>query len=97
MRKEKKVNPDHLSVGKFFAWKTRDVASAGVIVVMGFLTMFCTDYLGMPAAYVGTLLLAGRVFDGITDLFAGFLVDNTNTRWGKARPYEWCIIGSWLA
>jgi Na+/melibiose symporter-like transporter len=96
-KKLKEKNPDRLPVGKFFAWKTRDIAVACVTVVMGFLTMFCTDYLGMPAVLVGTLLLAGRVFDGITDLFSGFIVDNTNTRWGKGRPYEWCIIGSWLA
>jgi Na+/melibiose symporter-like transporter len=96
-KKLKEKNPDRLPVGKFFAWKTRDVALAAVTVVMGFLTMFCTDYLGMPAALVGTLLLAGRVLDGVTDLFSGFVVDNTNTRWGKARPYEWCIIGSWIA
>jgi probable glucitol transport protein GutA len=70
---------------------------ACVTVVMGFLTLFCTDYLGMPAALVGTLLLAGRVFDAITDLISGFIVDNTHTRWGKGRPYEWCILGSWLA
>jgi Na+/melibiose symporter-like transporter len=96
-KKTKEKNSDRLPVGRFFAWKTRDIALACVTVVMGFLTMFCTDYLGMPAAMVGTLLLAGRVFDGITDLISGFLVDNTNTRWGKGRPYEWCILGSWLA
>ncbi|MDR2476405.1 MAG: MFS transporter [Treponema sp.] len=96
-KKLKEKNPDRLPVGKFFAWKTRDIALACVTVVMGFLTMFCTDYLGMPAALVGTLLLAGRVFDGVTDLVSGFLIDNTNTRFGKGRPYEWCIIGSWLA
>jgi probable glucitol transport protein GutA len=96
-KKEKKANPDRLPVGKFFAWKTRDISIAGITIVIGFLTMFCTDYLGMPAALVGTLLFAGRIFDGFTDLAAGFLVDNTRTRWGRGRPYEWCIIGSWLA
>jgi Na+/melibiose symporter-like transporter len=96
-KKEKKANPDRLPVGKFFAWKTRDISIAGITIVIGFLTMFCTDYLGIPAALLGTLLFAGRIFDGFTDLAAGFLVDNTNTRFGKGRPYEWCIIGSWLA
>ncbi|GHU70767.1 putative glucitol transport protein GutA [Spirochaetia bacterium] len=95
-KKVKEKNPDRLLVGKFFAWKSRDVSLAAVTVVMGFLTMFCTDYLGLPAALMGTLLLAGRVIDAVTDLAAGFLVDNTRTRWGKGRPYEFCIIGAWL-
>lgn len=32
----------------------------------------------------------------MTDLFAGWLIDNTNTRWGKARPYELSILGVWI-
>jgi probable glucitol transport protein GutA len=96
MRKEKTENPDRLPVGKFFAWKTRDISIAAVTIVTGFVTMFCTDFLGMPAALVGTLLFAGRILDGFTDLVAGFIVDNTKTRWGKGRPYEVCILGAWL-
>jgi probable glucitol transport protein GutA len=95
-KKTKAFNPDRLPIGKFFAWKSRDVALAAITVVMGFLTMFCTDYLGLPASLIGTLLLVSRVIDAFTDLVAGFLVDNTHTRWGKGRPYEFCIIGAWL-
>jgi Na+/melibiose symporter-like transporter len=65
---EKTENPDRLPVGKFFAWKSRDISIAAVTIVTGFVTMFCTDFLGMPAALVGTLLFAGRIFDGFTDL-----------------------------
>ncbi len=32
----------------------------------------------------------------MTDIFAGWLVDNTKTKWGKARPYELSIIGVWI-
>lgn len=95
-KKTKKQNPDRLPMGKFFAWKTKDISVAAITIVIGFLTMFCTDFLGIPAALVGTLLFAGRLFDGITDLVAGFLVDNTKTRWGKGRPYDFCILGAWF-
>ncbi|KAB1438678.1 MFS transporter [Candidatus Galacturonibacter soehngenii] len=95
MKTEKLSNQDRLPVGKFLAWKARDISIACVTVIMTYLTIFCTDALGMPAALVGTLLLASKTCDGITDIFAGFLVDNTNTRWGKGRPYEWCILGAW--
>ena len=32
------------------------------------------------------------MFDGITDLLAGTVIDNTRTKWGKARP--WLLWGS---
>jgi Na+/melibiose symporter-like transporter len=94
-KKSKEKNPDRLPVGKFFAWKARDVSIASVQVVFGFLMIFCTDTLGMPAALVGTLLMGSKIFDGITDLFAAYIIENTNTKLGKARPYEFCIIGIW--
>lgn len=94
---KKENNPNRLPVGKFFAWKSRDVSLAAMnTIILGFLAIYCTDTLGMSAALVGTLLMASKVFDGVTDLFAGFLVDNTKTRWGKARPYEFAILGVWL-
>jgi len=95
MDRERKDKSGRLPVGKFFAWKSRDVSLAAITIVMMYLTIFCTDTLGLSSALVGTLLMVSKVFDGITSLFAGLIIDNTNTRWGKARPYELCIIGAW--
>ena len=66
-------------------------------MIMGYLTVFAVNTMKMPAALVGTLLLASKLIDGITDLFAGYIVDNTRTKWGKGRPYEWCVVGMWLS
>jgi glucuronide carrier protein len=52
-----------------------------------FLLLYYTDVVGIAATTVGTLFLVVRVFDGFADLFAGRLVDKTNTRWGRFRPY----------
>lgn len=96
MKKTKEKNPNRLPLGKFFAWKTRDISLAANVTVIGYLMLFCTDTLGMTPGIVGTILMASKIFDGITDLFAGYLVDNTHTKIGKARPYEFAIIGVWL-
>ncbi|MCD8231593.1 MAG: glycoside-pentoside-hexuronide (GPH):cation symporter [Clostridiales bacterium] len=56
-------------------------------VLAAFLTMFYTDSIGMAAGAVGTMFLVSRVFDGVSDLIAGSLIDKTKTRWGKARPW----------
>jgi len=52
-----------------------------------FLPIFYTDVFGLPAASVGTLFLATRIFDAVNDPFMGTIADRTNTRWGKFRPY----------
>ena len=55
--------------------------------VSAFLLFYLTDIAGIGAAIAGTLLLLGRVLDGTLDLIVGTLIDRTNTRWGKARPW----------
>lgn len=79
-----------------WVWSGRGVSFTLCFVLMGQITYYCTDLLGMPAAIVGTLLLVSKIFDGITDLIAGYIIDKTNTRWGKARPYEIFVALTWL-
>lgn len=89
---------NRLGVGRLLAWKASDVASAAAFVVVNsYLSLFCTNYLGMDPAVVGMILLVSNIIDGITDLIACYVVDNSKvTKWGKARPYELGIIGVWV-
>jgi glucuronide carrier protein len=56
-------------------------------MVSAFLLIYYTDVAGISAATAGTLFLVVRVFGGFTDLLAGRRVDETETRWGRFRPY----------
>lgn len=97
MRTQWVMKTDRLPLGKFFAWKSRDISLGAInTIILGYITIFCTDYMNIAPAVVGVILLASKLFDGVTDLFIGYIVDNTNTRWGKARPYEWAIIAEWI-
>ena len=95
-RKEKKQNPDKIGAGRFLAWQSRGAAMGAQVMIIAFITLYCTNTMGMPAALVGSLLMASKIFDGMTDLFAGYLVDRTNTKIGRGRPYELALIGSWI-
>ena len=95
-RKTQKRDPYRLTVAKQIGWSGRAVSLASNVTVLTYVTFYCTNILGMDPVLVGTLLLASKVFDGITDLVAGVIIDRTKTRWGKARPYEFAIIGVWL-
>jgi GPH family glycoside/pentoside/hexuronide:cation symporter len=52
-----------------------------------FLTFFYTDTVGLAAGAVGTLMLIARVLDALIDIGIGALVDRTNSKHGKARPW----------
>lgn len=57
------------------------------MVVSSFLTIYYTNCAHIPALFIGNMMLACRVLDGITDIIAGTLIDKTNSRLGKARPW----------
>ena len=50
-----------------------------------FLLFYYTDYVHVSAATIGTIMLLSRVFDGVTDLIMGVIVDRTKSRFGKCR------------
>lgn len=52
-----------------------------------FLLSYYTDTLLINAAAISTMFLVTRFLDGITDFIVGALMDKTNTRFGKARPW----------
>ena len=94
MEKTKTKNPNRLPLGKFLAWKSSDITSAGIFLIVGtYMTMFCTDFLGMSPLVVGNIILISNIIDFVTDIIAAFLIDNTKTKIGKARPYELGAIG----
>lgn len=64
-----------------------------VMILLGYVSYFAVNVLGLSSLLVGNLILVSKLFDGITDLVAGFLIDSTNTRFGKARPYDWAYVG----
>ncbi|MCD8069294.1 MAG: MFS transporter, partial [Lachnospiraceae bacterium] len=62
-----------------------------------YLSIYCTDTLGITPALVSVILVGSKILDAFSDVIAGYIVDNTHTRWGKGRPYEWSIVGMWLS
>lgn len=92
----KKEKPKKVSFVKNFVWQTRNISTAVNTLVLGYVTIYCTDTLGLSAALVGVLLMSSKIFDGFATVVAGYIVDRTNTKLGRARPYEFAIIGLWL-
>ncbi|MCL2209097.1 MAG: glycoside-pentoside-hexuronide (GPH):cation symporter [Treponema sp.] len=63
-------------------------------IVSMFLIFYLTDVINLPTAtmwWVAGIILIARIFDAMTDPLMGFIIDNTNTRWGKFKP--WITVG----
>lgn len=56
-------------------------------MIVTFLMIYYTDYVGIPAATVGTIFLLTRIWDTFSDLVWGWIFDNTRTRLGRFRPW----------
>ena len=56
-------------------------------IAAAFLLQYYTDTAMIGAGAVATMFLVCRVFDGLSDLLMGAVLDKTNTKFGKARPW----------
>ncbi|MGL5330025.1 MAG: MFS transporter [Peptostreptococcaceae bacterium] len=59
---------------------------------MMYLANYATGIAGLMVTVIGFVLTAMRMFDGITDPIVGFLIDKTDGKFGKFRPF--IVIGN---
>ena len=86
---------------RYLKWYNKIGYGSGDIagnVVYAFLTFFVmiylTDTVGLNPGIVGTLMAVAKIFDGISDVIFGSLIDKTHTKMGKARPWMlWPYFG----
>lgn len=82
--------------GKGLLWSTRSISLSANSMLIGFLTYFCTDTLGLNIGVIGTLLLVAKIVDGITNFVFAYIVDNCHFKSGKGRPFEILLIPAWI-
>lgn len=83
---------------KYLKWYNKVGYGSGDVagnVVYAFLSSFVMIYLtntvGLNAGIVGTLIALSKLFDGVTDIFFGSMIDKTHSKMGKAKP--WMLYG----
>ena len=92
MRGRKPMNQkSKLTFGKIverFSYGCGDFGCNIIYTAMSaFLLFYYTDYANVSAIAVGTIMMVSRIFDGISDIIMGVIVDRTHSRFGKARPW----------
>ncbi|MBR3125502.1 MAG: MFS transporter [Mogibacterium sp.] len=56
-------------------------------IIGTFLTVYFTNVAMLDAAVISTIIAVSKLFDGVSDLIVGRMVDNTKSKMGKARPW----------
>lgn len=56
-------------------------------IVTSYITYFGTDVLGVAALALSNILLISKLFDGVSDILMGMILDKTKSKNGKARPW----------
>ena len=77
-------------------WASSGATMAIATVFIGYATYYCTDVLQLSPSIIGIIMLLVRCTDGFTDLVIGYIVDNTHTKIGQARPYELAGALTWI-
>ncbi|MGL6106002.1 MFS transporter [Romboutsia sp.] len=82
------IQSSRISIGERFAYGCGDLGCNIIYSAMSaFLLFYYTDYAGVSAAAVGSIMLISRLLDGFSDLAMGVMVDRTKSKYGKARPW----------
>ena len=63
-----------------------NTATNTYMFLLAFVTYYATGVAGLTVVAVSTILTFMRVFDGITDPIIGFVLDKTESKFGKFRP-----------
>lgn len=82
------IQSARISIGERFAYGCGDLGCNIIYSAMSaFLLFYYTDYAGVSAAAVGSIMFISRLLDGFSDLAMGVIVDRTKSKYGKARPW----------
>lgn len=74
------------------------IALNSISCLVGQLTYFYTNKIGMAAATAATVLLVSKIVDAVTDIIMGKIVDRTKSKYGKARPWLlWMLVPSMIS
>ncbi|MEW9053908.1 MAG: MFS transporter [Neobacillus sp.] len=74
----------------FFA--LNNTATNLYMFILAFVSYYAAGFAGIAVVVVSTILMSMRIWDGVTDPIIGFLVDKTEGKFGKFRPFM--VIGN---
>lgn len=92
MKREAGATYNRAKIWQISFFALNNTATNLYLFLMNYVTYYATGIVGLAVMMITTLLTLMRVFDGVTDPFIGFVIDRTNGKLGKFRPFM--ILGN---
>jgi glucuronide carrier protein len=77
---------------RIMGYALNNLATNLYLYLMMFIAYYITGWVGLGVVLAGSFSMIMRIWDGVTDPFIGYVVDKTNGRFGKNRPFM--VIGN---
>ncbi|MDO4175446.1 MAG: glycoside-pentoside-hexuronide (GPH):cation symporter [Eubacteriales bacterium] len=82
------IKKDRVSGFEKFAFGCGEISTNIVFTIAtSLLVMFYTDVVHVNAAVIGMIIAISQVFNGVSDITAGFIIDRTRSKYGRARVW----------
>lgn len=82
------IKKDHVSGFEKFAFGCGEISTNIVFTIAtSLLVTFYTDVAHVNPAIIGLIIAISQVFNGVSDITAGFIIDRTRSKYGRARPW----------
>lgn len=84
----KLIQKDRVTGFEKFAYGCGEISTNIVFTIAtSLLVMFYTDVAHVSAAVIGMIVAISQVFNGASDIAAGFIIDRTRSKYGRARVW----------
>ena len=89
----KKLDPryNNSSVFQIALFSLNTAAATLYMALMEYTAYFVNGIIGFGVVFTSIVLTGLRVFDGLIDPFIGYIVDRTEGKYGKFRPFIWSM------
>ena len=83
----KKMELNRAKIWQIALFSLNNTSTNLFLAMMGYVSYYANGIAGLGVVLISFILTGMRLFDGVTDPIIGYMIDRTNGRFGKFRPY----------
>lgn len=83
----KKIEKNKAHIWQIALFSLNNTSTNLYLAMMGYVSYYANGIAGLGVVVISMILTGMRLFDGVTDPVIGYIIDKTNGRFGKFRPF----------
>jgi len=82
-----KIEANRAKIWQIALFSLNNTSTNLFLAMMGYVSYYANGIAGIGVVLISFILTGMRVFDSVTDPIVGYIIDKTNGRYGKFRPF----------